>query len=110
MTEYYQQPFNNTVPELVKVSNWKDNEINNEILVNIQELAATAEAIEGNGEQTNDKLDTLNGKVDNLATESTLSSIRTSSSNLYTSVGSTTSTGDTVIGLLKSILNKITTF
>lgn len=110
MTEYYQQPFNNTVPELVKVSNWKDNEINNEILVNVQELSATAEAIAGNGEATNEKLDTLDGKVSNLATESTLSSVKTSSSNLYTSVGSTESTGNTVIGLLKSISNKITTF
>lgn len=107
MTEYYSQSFNNTVPELVKVSNWQDDETKNELLVNVQEIAATAEAIAGNGEATNDKLDTLNGKVDNLATESTLSSIKTSSSNLYTSVGSTTSTGNTVIGLLKSIANKL---
>lgn len=107
MTEYYKQPFNNTVPELVKVSNWEDDETKNELLVNVQEIAATAAAIEGNGEATNDKLDTLNGKVDNLATESTLSSVKTSSTNLYTSVGSTESTGNTVIGLLKSILNKL---
>lgn len=107
MTEYYKQPFNNTVPELVKVSNWEDDETKNEILVNVQELAATTEAISGNGETTNNKLDTLNGKVDNLATESTLSSVKNSSSNLYTSVGSTTSTGNTVIGLLKSIVNKL---
>lgn len=107
MTEYYKQPFNNTVPELVKVSNWEDDETKNELLVNVQEIAATAAAIEGNGETTNNKLDTLNGKVDNLATENTLSSVKTSSSNLYTSVGSTESTGNTVIGLLKSILNKL---
>lgn len=107
MTEYYKQPFNNTVPELVKVSNWQDDETKNELLVNVQELAATAEAIAGNGETTNEKLDTLNGKVDNLATESTLSAVKTSSSNIYTSVGSTDSTGNTVIGLLKSIVNKL---
>lgn len=51
MTEYYQQPFNNTVPELVKVSNWENDETKNEILTNVQELAATTEAIEGNSEQ-----------------------------------------------------------
>lgn len=107
MTEYYKQSFNNTVPELVKVSNWQDDETKNELLVNVQEIAATAEAIAGNGEQTNNKLDTINGKVDNLATESTLNSVKNSSSNLYTSVGSTTSTGNTVIGLLKSIANKL---
>lgn len=107
MTEYYKQPFNNTVPDLVKVSNWEDDETKNELLVNVQEIAATAEAIAGNGEATNGKLDTLNGKVDNLATERTLSSVNTSSSNLYTSVGSTESTGNTVIGLLKSIVNKL---
>lgn len=50
MTEYYQQPFNNTVPELVKVSNWENDETKNEILTNVQELAATTEAIEGNSE------------------------------------------------------------
>lgn len=51
MTEYYQQPFNNTIPELVKVSNWENDETKNEILTNVQELAATTEAIEGNSEQ-----------------------------------------------------------
>lgn len=52
MTEYYKQPFNNTIPELVKVSNWKDDETKNELLVNVQEIAATAEAIAGNSEQS----------------------------------------------------------
>ena len=52
MTEYYKQPFNNTVPELVKVSNWKDDETKNELLVNVQEIAATTEAIAGNSEQS----------------------------------------------------------
>lgn len=116
MTEYYKQPFNNTVPELVKVSNWEDDESKNEILVNVQEIAATAEAIAGNGEATNNKIDTLNGKVDNLATENTLSSVKTSSSNtatatssLYSSVGTPAdgSSENTVIGLLKSIANKL---
>ena len=52
MTEYYKQPFNNTVPELVKISNWKDDETKNELLVNVQEIAATTEAIAGNSEQS----------------------------------------------------------
>lgn len=52
MTEYYKQPFNNTVPDLVKVSNWKDDETKNELLVNVQEIAATVAAIEGNTEQS----------------------------------------------------------
>ena len=51
MTEYYKQPFNNTIPELVKVSNWEDDETKKEILTNVQELVATTEAIEGNSEQ-----------------------------------------------------------
>lgn len=92
MTEYYKQPFNNTVPELVKVSNWEDDETKNELLVNVQELAATAAAIEGNSEQTN----------------TTLEEINTKTGSLVTSVGNGTSTGDTtVIGLLKSIVNKL---
>ena len=82
MTEYYKQPFNNTVPELVKVSNWQDDETKNELLVNVQELAATAEAIAGNGETTNSVIGTTEDA----------------------------STSNTVIGLLKSISNKITTF
>ena len=52
MTEYYKQPFNNTVPELVKVSNWEDDETKDEILTNVQEIASTVAAIEGNSEQT----------------------------------------------------------
>lgn len=52
MTEYYKQPFNNTVPELVKVSNWQDDETKNELLVNVQEIASTVAAIEGNSEQS----------------------------------------------------------
>ena len=82
MTEYYKQPFNNTVPELVKVSNWENDETKNEILVNVQEIAATAEAIAGNGETTNSVIGTTEDA----------------------------STSNTVIGLLKSISNKITTF
>lgn len=82
MTEYYKQPFNNTVPELVKVSNWENDETKNEILTNVQELAATAEAIAGNGETTNSVIGTTEDA----------------------------STSNTVIGLLKSISNKITTF
>lgn len=92
MTEYYKQPFNNTVPELVKVSNWEDDETKNELLVNVQELAATAAAIEGNSEQTN----------------TTLEEINTKTGSLVTSVGNGASTGDTtVIGLLKSIAEKL---
>lgn len=92
MTEYYKQPFNNTVPELVKVSNWEDDETKNEMLVNVQEIAATAAAIEGNSEQTNTKLEEINTKT----------------GSLVTSVGDGASTGDTtVIGLLKSIVNKL---
>ena len=92
MTEYYKQPFNNTVPELVKVSNWEDDETKNETLVNVQEIAATAAAIEGNSEQTN----------------TTLEEINTKTGSLVTSVGDGASTGDTtVIGLLKSIVNKL---
>lgn len=79
MTEYYKQSFNNTVPELVKVSNWQDDETKNEILVNVQELAATAEAIVGNGETTNSVIGTTDDA----------------------------STSNTVIGLLKSIVNKL---
>ena len=79
MTEYYKQSFNNTVPELVKVSNWQDDETKNELLVNVQELAATAEAIAGNGETTNNVIGTIED----------------------------TSTSNTVIGLLKSIVNKL---
>ena len=52
MTEYYKQPFNNTVPELVKVSNWEDDKTKNEMLTNVQEIAATVAAIEGNSEQS----------------------------------------------------------
>lgn len=86
MTEYYKQPFNNTVPELVKVSNWEDDETKNETLTNVQEIAATVAAIEGNGETTNEKLVTLNSTV-----------------------GTTgdADTATTVIGLLKSIVNKL---
>ena len=92
MTEYYKQPFNNTVPELVKVSNWQDDETKNELLVNVQEIAATTEAIAGNGEQTN----------------TTLEEINTKTGSLVTSVGNEASTGNTtVIGLLKSIVNKL---
>ena len=79
MTEYYQQSFNNTVPELVKVSNWQDDETKNELLVNVQEIAATAEAIAGNGEATNNVIGTTEDA----------------------------STSNTVIGLLKSIVNKL---
>ena len=79
MTEYYKQSFNNTVPELVKVSNWENDETKNEILVNVQELAATAEAIAGNGETTNSVIGTTADE----------------------------STANTVIGLLKSIVNKL---
>ena len=79
MTEYYKQSFNNTVPELVKVSNWEKDEIKNEILVNVQEIAATAEAIVGNGETTNNVIGTIDDA----------------------------STSNTVIGLLKSIVNKL---
>lgn len=82
MTEYYKQPFNNTVPELVKVSNWQDDETKNELLVNVQEIAATAEAIAGNGETTNSVIGTTGDAP----------------------------TSNTVIGLLKSISNKLTTF
>lgn len=78
MTEYYQQPFNNTVPELVKVSNWENDETKNEILTNVQELAATTEAIEGNSEQ-------ISNYTKNIWTE-----IKTSN------------------GLLQSIVNKLT--
>ena len=92
MAEYYKQPFNNTVPELVKVSNWEDDETKNETLVNVQELAATAAAIEGNSEQTNTSLEEINTKT----------------GSLVTSVGNGASTGDTtVIGLLKSIAEKL---
>ena len=92
MTEYYKQPFNNTIPELVKVSNWEDDETKNELLVNVQEIAATTAAIEGNSEQTN----------------TTLEEINTKTGSLVTSVGNGASTGDsTVIGLLKSIVNKL---
>lgn len=79
MTEYYKQSFNNTVPELVKVSNWENDETKNEILVNVQEIAATAEAIAGNGETTNNVIGTTADE----------------------------STANTVIGLLKSIVNKL---
>lgn len=79
MTEYYKQSFNNTVPELVKVSNWENDETKNEILVNVQEIAATAEAIAGNGETTNNVIGTTADE----------------------------STANTVIGLLKSIANKL---
>lgn len=79
MTEYYKQSFNNTVPELVKVSNWQDDETKNELLVNVQEIAATAEAIAGNGETTNNVIGTTEDA----------------------------STSNTVIGLLKSIVNKL---
>lgn len=79
MTEYYKQSFNNTVPELVKVSNWQDDETKNELLVNVQELAATAEAIAGNGETTNNVIGTTGDAA----------------------------TATTVIGLLKSIVNKL---
>ena len=79
MTEYYKQSFNNTVPELVKVSNWQDDETKNELLVNVQEIAATAEAIAGNGETTNNVIGTT----------------------------ADSSTSNTVIGLLKSIVNKL---
>ena len=79
MTEYYKQSFNNTVPELVKVSNWQDDETKNELLVNVQEIAATAEAIAGNGETTNSVIGTTEDA----------------------------STSNTVIGLLKSIVNKL---
>ena len=79
MTEYYKQSFNNTVPELVKVSNWENDETKNEILTNVQELAATAEAIAGNGETTNSVIGTT----------------------------ADASTSNTVIGLLKSIVNKL---
>lgn len=82
MTEYYKQPFNNTVPELVKVSNWENDETKNEILVNVQELSATAEAIAGNGESINNAIGTT----------------------------ADSDTSSTVIGLLKSISNKLTTF
>lgn len=82
MTEYYKQPFNNTVPELVKVSNWENDETKNEILVNVQELSATAEAIAGNGEAINNAIGTT----------------------------ADSDTSSTVIGLLKSISNKLTTF
>ena len=79
MTEYYKQSFNNTVPELVKVSNWQDDETKNELLVNVQEIAATAEAIVGNGETTNNVIGTTEDAA----------------------------TATTVIGLLKSIVNKL---
>lgn len=79
MTEYYKQSFNNTVPELVKVSNWENDETKNEILVNVQEIAATTEAIAGNGETTNATLGTTEDAA----------------------------TATTVIGLLKSIVNKL---
>ena len=79
MTEYYKQPFNNTVPELVKVSNWQDDETKNELLVNVQELAATTEAIAGNGEAINNAIGTTQDA----------------------------DTANTVIGLLKSIVNKL---
>lgn len=64
MSEYYRQPFNNTVPELVKVSNWPEglSDINaikstqDEILTNVQELAATTEAIDGQLETNGNQL------------------------------------------------------
>ena len=79
MTEYYKQPFNNTIPELVKVSNWEDDETKNETLTNVQEIAATVAAIEGNGEVTNSVIGTTEDAA----------------------------TATTVIGLLKSIVNKL---
>lgn len=69
MTEYYNQPFNNTVPELVKVSNWKDDETKNEILTNVQEIAATVEAIEGNSEQSIVDTQEINSFTKKLYTE-----------------------------------------
>ena len=69
MTEYYQQSFNNTVPELVKVSNWQDDETKNELLVNVQEIAATVDAIEGNSEQSISDTQEINNFIKKLYAE-----------------------------------------
>ena len=78
---------------------------------------ASLSKISANTEAARDNLNIIRNSLDGI--EADISSIRTSSSNtatatssLYSSVGTTAdaSTENTVIGLLKSISNKITTF
>lgn len=107
MTEYYKQSFNNTVPELVKVSNWENDETKNEILVNVQEIAATTEAIAGNGETASSQLEMIASHADHIIQEMTI--LNPSVSRIHSAVGmrEDADTANTVIGLLKSIVNKL---
>lgn len=102
MTEYYKQPFNNTVPELVKVSNWQDDETKNELLVNVQEIAATTEAIAGNGEQSTADIAEIKSYTKQLWGE-----LKMTNSGIGVN-SSTIENNETVISLLKSIVNKLT--
>lgn len=96
-----------------------------DIKTDIAKQQASLSKIESNTSRTNTKLNDIeNGVLMSIADttreiEMDASSIKTSSSNtatatssLYSSVGTTAdeSTSNTVIGLLKSISNKITTF
>lgn len=101
MTEYYKQPFNNTVPELVKVSNWEDDETKNETLTNVQEIAATAAAIEGNSEQIYSDTAEIKSFTKQLFFElkKTNSGIGVTSSTIENKIS--------VISLLQSIVNKL---
>ena len=102
MTEYYKQPFNNTVPDLVKVSNWEDDETKNETLVNVQEIAATVAAIEGNSEQSISDTAEIRSFTKQLWGELK----KTNSGIGVNSI--TIENNETVISLLKSIVNKLT--
>ena len=101
MTEYYKQPFNNTVPELVKVNNWEDDETKNEILTNVQEIAATVAAIEGNTEQSIADTQQMRSYTKDIWFElkKTNSGIGVTSSDIENQIS--------IISLLKSIVNKL---
>ena len=101
MTEYYKQPFNNTVPELVKVNNWEDDETKNEILTNVQEIAATVAAIEGNTEQSISDTAEIRSFTKQLWGE-----LKKTNSGIGVN-SSTIENNDNVIALLKSIVNKL---
>ena len=101
MTEYYKQPFNNTVPDLVKVNNWEDDETKNEILTNVQEIAATVAAIEGNTEQSIADTAEIRSFTKQLWGE-----LKKTNSGIGVN-SSTIENNDTVISLLKSIVNKL---
>lgn len=123
--EYYQQPFNSTVPELVKVSNWPENfgtDIS-QIEVDVSKIESNTSQVHNDGGALVDSESTLHDRIidTNLHLESLEEEIGKQSDaagsntisgqikQISAATGHSTDTADenSVIGLLKSIINKL---